>query len=39
MKEVSSKEWIISGEVTLLWGKSRVYQADYLASADQDIPD
>lgn len=38
-KEVSSKEWIVSGEVTFLWGKAGVCQADYLTSADQVTSD
>ena len=43
-KEVSSKKWIISGKVIFLWekpggGKGGVYQADYLPSTDQVIPD
>ena len=35
----SSKECIVSGKVTFLWGKAVVSQADYLISADQVIPD
>ena len=35
----SSKELIVSGQVTFLWGMAGVYQADYLTSTDQVIPD
>ena len=38
-KSVSSNKWIVSGKVTFLWEKVGVYEADYLTSADQVIPD
>ena len=34
-KEISSKEWIVSGKVTFLWGMVGVYQAASLV----EIPD
>lgn len=37
-KEVSSKERIVSGEVTFLWGTDGVCQEDVLAGAEV-IPD
>lgn len=37
-KEVSSKEWIIIGEVNFL-GKESGLLVDYLTRADQVIPD
>lgn len=38
-EEVTSKDWIVSGMVTFLWGTAMVYPADYLTSGDQVIPD
>ena len=35
----SSKNQIVSGKVTFLLGKAGVYQADYLTSTDQVIPE
>lgn len=38
-KEVTSKEWIVSGKVIFLWWMAGVCQLDYLTSADQVSPD
>lgn len=34
-KEVSSKDWIISGKFIYLWKTEGVYQTDYLTIIDQ----
>ena len=38
-KEVSNKEWTVASKVTFLLGRTGLFQADNLASADQVIPD
>lgn len=43
-KEICGKERIVSGSVTFLWRKrcwweGGVHQADYLISAEHEIPD
>lgn len=38
-RSCSRKEWIVSGKAIFLWGKAGVSRADYLASADQVVPD
>lgn len=38
-KEITSKEWIVSGKVTFFWENSRLYQADYFTSVDQEMSD
>lgn len=35
----SSKKQIASGKITFIWEKPGVYQASYVASTDQVIPD
>ena len=37
-KEASCKEWAVSGEAALCWGKAEVYQVNYFISADQVNP-
>ena len=37
-KEVSSKQWIVHGNVSFLWGMGGLFWVDYLTSADQVIP-
>ena len=37
-KEASSKEWVVSGEAALHWGKAEAYQVNYFISADQVNP-
>jgi len=38
-KEISNKKWIVSGKVTLPWGKVGIYQADDLTTTKQVSPD
>ena len=38
-KEITSKEWSVSGKVTFFWENSRLYQADYFTSVDQEMSD
>ena len=37
-KEASCKEWVVSGEAALHWGKAEVYQVNYFISPDQVNP-
>ena len=38
-KLYEAKKWVGYCKVTFFWGMAGVYQADYLTSADQAIPD